>query len=95
MKRSFAAPFLPMSSIAGARTRPDVRTVSCHDASSLVEASGALVPGTDPYSYERDVSSIRYSSYPQATRPAWIGTADRARRFIGNTCSDGTQRFSR
>ena len=76
--------FLTIADIAYAR--PDVRTMSCAQASALVRQSGAVVLTTGRYTYDRYVARQAYCDRPYVIRRAWVGTADTNRCNIGYTC---------
>jgi len=69
-----------------AYARPDVRTMSCAQASALVRQSGAVVLTTGRYTYDRYVAGQTFCERPFVTRSAWVATADTDRCNIGYTC---------
>jgi hypothetical protein len=81
---------LSFSDIAFAR--PDVRTMSCAQASALVWQNGAVVLTTGRYTYDRYVAGQRYCYPPSVIRRAWVATGDTKRCNIGYTCEQRTFR---
>ena len=79
---------LALPGLASAQGRPNSEAMSCAQAAGLVAASGAAVIGTGPNIYDRYVTSRAYCTKTEMTEPAWVGTADRRRCFIGYTCKD-------
>ena len=79
---------------ASAQTRPLSTTMSCAQASSLVNSSGGIVLGTSPYAYDRYVSSGRFCGTSETTEPAWIPTRDTQQCFVGYRCRGLAQRQS-
>ena len=75
---------LSFSDIAYAR--PDVRTMSCAQASALVRQNGAIVMTNGRYTYDRYVAGQRYCFRPDVIQRAWVATADNNQCNIGYTC---------
>jgi hypothetical protein len=79
---------------ASAQTRPLSTTMSCAQASSLVNSSGGIVLSTSAYAYDRYVSSGRFCGTSEMTEPAWIATRDTQQCFVGYRCRGLAQRQS-
>jgi hypothetical protein len=71
-----------------AQGRPYTPSMSCRAAAGLVAASGAIVFGTGPNTYERVVLHGGFCSIEETTAPAWEPTADNPQCFVGYRCKD-------
>ena len=78
--------FLLLSLADIAHARPDVRTMSCAQASAVVRQYGAVVLTTGKYTYDRYVAGQAYCERPYVIRRAWVATADTNQCNIGYTC---------
>jgi hypothetical protein len=76
-----------------AHARPDVRTMSCAQATALVRQYGAVVLTTGQYTYDRYVAGQRYCERPFVIRRAWVATGDTRQCNIGYTCEQRIRRF--
>lgn len=71
-----------------AHARPDVQTMSCLQAKTLVAQKGAVVLTFSNMRYDRVVRSSRFcSSIREKTEPITVATRDTARCNIGKRCS--------
>lgn len=71
---------------AGAEARPKVYQMSCSQAQSLVQRSGAVVVDTSPTTFHRVVASRAYCDYDQRVRNYFARTKDGAQCAIGFEC---------
>jgi hypothetical protein len=71
---------------AGAEARPKVYQMSCAQAQSLVQRSGAVVVDTSPTTFRRVVSNRSYCDYDQRVRNFYTRTRDVAQCAIGFEC---------
>jgi hypothetical protein len=78
-------PFLFLSP-ANAQPRPDSLAMTCGQAAALVSSRGAIVLGTGRYLYDRFVHHRGFCAITEATKPAWVPTADTPQCFVGYTC---------
>lgn len=69
-----------------AYARPDVRTMTCAQATALVRQYGAVVLTTGRYIYDRYVAGQGYCERPYIIQWAWVATSDTSRCLIGFTC---------
>lgn len=69
-----------------AQARPDVRTMTCQQARSLIQQSGAVVLTTGRYTYDRYVANQRFCPIGQVTERAYLPTRDTPSCFVGYTC---------
>jgi hypothetical protein len=69
-----------------AQGRPNTTTMSCKAAAGLVAAHGAIVLSTGQWTYDRYVEDQGFCQRDEATRPAFVPTADNRQCFIGYTC---------
>lgn len=89
-----AALALPLAAgEAPAQGRPDATRLSCRQAAGLVQARGAVVLGTGGHTYDRFVADRRFCEVTEATRPAFVATADHPQCFVGYTCFEPSGRF--
>lgn len=79
---------MTMASAAHAQNRPNTVNMSCEQAQSIVQRSGAVVLGTGGQSYDRYVRSRAFCTPSEVTKPAWAPTADVAQCFIGFRCEE-------
>ena len=77
-----------------AHARPDVRTMTCAQASALVRQYGAVVLTTGRYTYDRYVARQAYCERPFVILRAWVATADTKQCNIGYTCEQRVFRRS-
>lgn len=77
---------LVMFGLAGAEARPKVYQMSCAQAQSLVQRSGAVVVDTSPTTFHRVVASRAYCDYDQRVRNYYTRTKDVAQCAIGFEC---------
>jgi hypothetical protein len=75
-----------VASAAAAQGRPSTLAMSCTQARALVAASGAIVLGTGPHTYDRFVRDQSFCSIGETTQPVWERTADVAQCPIGFRC---------
>jgi hypothetical protein len=61
---------------ANAQSRPDARTMSCHEVQSMIGHHGAVVLTTGRYTYDRYVVHRGYCSHPYEPRAVSISTRD-------------------
>ncbi len=98
-KRSISAPgsgrarLLQMAAIAAVlfsspadAARPDVRTMSCGQAQSLVQSRGAVVLSTGQHTYDRFVATAQFCSSDQVLERTWVTTQGGARCSVGYIC---------
>ncbi|MBA4789796.1 MAG: hypothetical protein H2042_08895 [Rhizobiales bacterium] len=74
--------------LAGAQDFPNTLTMSCAEATALVNAQGAVTLSTGPNVFNRYVKDEAYCSGGQQTRPQWVQTRDQQQCPVGNTCVD-------
>ncbi len=79
---------LPVSLADVAHARPDVTRMSCSQAKSLIDRSGAIVVSTGTYTYARYVRSQRYCDRSERIRRQTVRTRDSNSCFIGYICVD-------
>ena len=91
--RRFVLSILLLTIADIAYARPDVRTMSCAQASAIVRQSGAVVLTTGRYTYDRYVAGQRYCERPFVIRRAWVATGDTRQCNIGYTCEQRIRRF--
>ncbi|MFC6489081.1 hypothetical protein [Nitratireductor sp. GCM10026969] len=75
---------------AEAQGRPDIRSMSCQQAQSLVQENGAVVLTTGRHTYDRYVAGQQFCFPGYVTRRAHVGTNDSAMCLIGYTCVPDT-----
>ena len=91
--RRFVLSILLLTIADIAYARPDVRTMSCAQASAIVRQSGAVVLTTGRFTYDRYVAGQRYCERPFVIRRAWVATGDTRQCNIGYTCEQRIRRF--
>ena len=69
-----------------AQARPDTRYMSCGQAVSLVQSSGAIILSTGNHTYDKYVKNHAYCNLSQILRGAYVPTADNRRCKIGFRC---------
>lgn len=84
--RRFVLSILLLTIADIAYARPDVRTMSCAQASAIVRQSGAVVMTTGRFTYDRYVAGQAYCERPYVIHRAWVATADTNQCNIGYTC---------
>ena len=68
---------------AAAQGRPSTPAMSCAQARGLVAASGAIVLGTGPYTYDRLVRDQGFCALNEITQQVWEPTAYTQRCPVG------------
>ena len=81
-----AAAIMLVSAPAVAQTRPSSTTMTCQQATRLVQARGALVLGTGGQSYDRFVRDRSFCEVTEIARRAFRPTRDNPTCLIGYTC---------
>ena len=67
---------------------PNTLTMSCAEATAMVNSQGAVTLSTGPNVFNRYVKDEAYCSGGQQTRPAWVQTRDQQQCPVGSTCVD-------
>ncbi len=73
-------------SFASAGTRPDTRSMTCSQAQSFVQQSGAVVMTTGEFTYDRFVADLAYCDHGQRLKLNLAPTADAAECTVGFYC---------
>lgn len=76
--------------ISSASARPDTRYMSCGQAKSIVQASGAVVLSTGAHTYAKFVKNHAYCNLNEDLKRAFVPTQDTRRCKIGFRCVDKT-----
>jgi hypothetical protein len=71
---------------AEAQSRPSTLNMSCGQAQSLVQSSGAIVLSTGRHTFDRFVSSRRFCAGDEEEVPTWAPTRDSAQCMVGSRC---------
>lgn len=74
--------------LAGAQDFPNTLTMSCAEATAMVNAQGAVTLSSGPNVFNRYVKDEAYCSGGQQTRPQWVPTRDQQQCPVGNICVD-------
>jgi len=79
-----------IGSVAMAQEGPNLRTMQCSEAQSMVKTKGAVVLSSGAYTYNRYVKDAAFCGEDMYLRPAWARTQNTKSCFVGYTCSDNT-----
>jgi hypothetical protein len=71
-----------------AQARPDSRYMSCGQAKSLVQSSGAIILSTGAHTYDKYVKNHAYCNLSQELKRAFVPTSDQRRCNIGYRCKE-------
>ena len=71
---------------AAAQERVPAAAMPCAQVAGLIQARGAAVLSTGPYTYERVVRDQGFCEAETTTAPAYVPTSDTAQCFAGYRC---------
>ncbi|HEV2571857.1 hypothetical protein [Methylocella sp. CPCC 101449] len=77
--------------VAMAQGRPLSTAMTCAQAAGIVNARGAVVMSTGPYTYDRYVQHRGFCTPTETTKPDFVPTRDNPTCFIGYRCIEITR----
>ena len=86
MVTRIGAALIFLAAPAAAQTRPSSTTMTCQQATRLIEARGALVLGTGGMTYDRFVRDRSFCEPTEIAKRAFRPTRDNPNCLIGYTC---------
>ncbi len=78
------------ATIALGQEGPNLRTMQCAEAQSLIKSKGVALLHSGPNIFNRYVKDAAFCAEDMYLRPAWARTQNSKACFIGYTCSDNT-----
>ncbi|MBX9757298.1 MAG: hypothetical protein K2Y29_00870 [Beijerinckiaceae bacterium] len=81
-----AAAGLFPSGAALAQNLPDTLAMTCAQAQSIVQRSGAVVLATGPNLYDRYVRDQSFCTWNERTRPSWTAARDNPQCYVYYRC---------
>ena len=77
-----------LATMALAQEGPNLRTMQCAEAKSLVQSKGSAILNSGPNIFNRYVKDSAFCAEDMYLTPAWVRTQNSRSCFVGYTCSD-------
>jgi hypothetical protein len=71
-----------------AQEGPNLRTMPCAAAQTLVKSNGSAILNSGPNIFNRYVKDAAFCAEDMYLQPAWVRTQDSKACFVGYTCVD-------